>query len=159
MDNDKKLEYARNVFNTLCGMLDSRGFKYEISDDDLSVDFIMGGDDIPMQFIINVDAERQLVRVFSPIPVQFEGDKKLDGAIAVCQANYLTADGSFDYDFNSGRILFRMTSSFIDSLISEDLFEYMVAVSSLAVDEYNDKFLMLSKDKITLEEFFQLTGK
>ncbi len=127
----------------------------EKHEDDLVVTFILGGDDIPMQFVLNVDSDRQLIRLLSPIPVTFEGDKRIEGAIATCQANYRIADGSFDFDFKQGRILFRMTSSYIDSLISKDVFEYMVAVASYTVDEYNDKFFMLAKGQLPIEEFFK----
>ncbi len=48
-----------------------------------------------------------------------------------------------------------MTSSYIDSLISKDVFEYMVAVASYTVDEYNDKFFMLAKGQLPIEEFFK----
>ncbi len=155
MSDDKKLKNAQNVYKTLCAMLDEKELKYEKHEDDLVVTFILGGDDIPMQFVLNVDSDRQLIRLLSPIPVTFEGDKRIEGAIATCQANYRIADGSFDFDFKQGRILFRMTSSYIDSLISKDVFEYMVAVASYTVDEYNDKFFMLAKGQLPIEEFFK----
>lgn len=154
MSDDKKLKNAQNVYKTLCAMLDDKELKYEKHEDDLVVTFILGGDDIPMQFVLKVDSDRELIRLISPIPASFEGDKRIDGAIATSQVNYRLADGSFDYDFRQGRVLFRMTSSFIDSLISKDLFEYMVAVASYTVDEYNDKFFMLAKGQLPLEEFF-----
>lgn len=155
MSDDKKLKNAQTVFKTLCEMMDEKELKYEKHEDDLVVNFILGGDDLPMQFVLNVDAKRELIRLLSPIPVTFEGDKRIEGAIATCQANYRIADGSFDFDFKNGRILFRMTSSYIDSLISKDLFEYMVAVASYTVDEYNDKFFMLAKGQLPIEEFFK----
>lgn len=155
MSDAKKLKNAQNVFKTLCQMLDEKGLRYEKHADDLVVNFIMGGDDLPMQFVLNIDAERELIRLISPIPVTFEGDKRVEGAIATCQVNYRIADGSFDYDFGRGRILFRVTSSYIDSLISKDVFEYMIAVASFTVDEYNDKFFMLAKGQLPIEEFFK----
>ena len=154
MSDEKKLKSAQNVYKTLCAMLDEKELKYEKHEDDLVVTFFLGGDDIPMQFVLNVDSERQLIRLLSPIPVTFEGDKCKEAAIAACQVNYRIADGSFDFDYKKGRILFRMTSSYIDSLISKDVFEYMVAVASYTVDEYNDKFFMLAKGQIPLEVFF-----
>lgn len=155
MTDDKKMKNALSVYNTLCEMLDEREFYYEKHEEDLVVTFGMRGEDIPMQFVVNIDAKRELVRVISPVPVIFEDDKRIDGAIATSQVNYRLADGSFDYDFKQGRILFRMTSSFCDSLISKDLFEYMLACASFTVDKYNDQFLMLAKGKISVEEFFK----
>lgn len=155
MSDDKKLKNAQNVFKTLCAMLDEKELRYDKREDDLVVDFTMSGEDIPMRFVINIDAKRELIRLLSPIPVTFEGDKRIEGAIAACQANYRMADGSFDFDFKSGKVLFRMTSSYIDSIISKELFEYMVAVAGYTIDEYNDKFFMLAKGQLPIEEFFK----
>jgi hypothetical protein len=135
-------------------MGDDNKVHYEKHDDDLVVTFIMGGNDIPMQFVLAIDVEHELIRLLSPIPVIFGDDKRVEGAIATCAVNYGLADGSFDYDFRKGRIMFRITSSYIDSLISKDLLEYMIAVSCITVDEYNDKFFMLAKGQFSIEEFF-----
>lgn len=153
MDEAKNMKKAQEVFATLCEMLDEKGMRYEKHENELVVTFIMGGEDIPMQFVLNVDVEKQLIRLMSPIPASFDGDKKMDGALATCQINFRLADGSFDYDYESGKVYFRMTSSFVDSLISKDLFEYMVGVASLAVDEFNDKLFMLAKGNLCLEDF------
>lgn len=136
-------------------MLDEKEFTYEKHEDDLVVVFTIGGDDLPMKFVLNIDDERELIRLLSPIPAVFAEDKRLDGAIATCQANYRIADGSFDYNYTEGRILFRMTSSFIGSLISKDLLEYMVGIAAYTIDEYNDKFFLLSKGKLSIEDFFK----
>lgn len=155
MTDEKKLKTARNVFNTLCGMLDEKDFHYEIHEEDLVVTFGMTGEDIPMQFVVNIDATRDLVRVLSMLPFTFEEDKRVDAAVATCQINYRLADGSFDFDYKTGRVIFRMTSSYKDSLISMEVFEYMIAVASFTIDEYNDKLLMLAKGMIPVEEFFK----
>lgn len=155
MEDDKKVKNAQNVYNTLCEMLDEKEVHYEKHVEDLVVVFAMKGDDFPIQFIVNIDAKRQLVRVLSPLPVTFEDDKRVEGAIATSQINYRLADGSFDYDYAKGKVYFRMTSSFADSLLSKDLFEYMIAVSSYTVDDYNDKLYMLAKGKLSVEDFFE----
>ncbi|MDE7394583.1 MAG: YbjN domain-containing protein [Clostridiales bacterium] len=155
MTDDKKVKNAQNVYNTLCEMLDDKDLHYDKHTEDLVVTFTMRGDDLPMQFVVNIDAERQLVRVLSPLPVTFEDDKRVEGAIATSQINYRLADGSFDYDYAKGRVLFRMTSSFTDSLLSKDLFEYMIAVATYTVDDYNDKLFMLAKGQMPIEEFFK----
>ena len=155
MSDDKKIKNAKSEFDTLCKLLDDRELTYKKFEEDLVVSFIMGGEDIPMQIIINIDSDRQLIRLMSPIPVTFEGDKRIEGAIATCRANYKMADGSFDYDYSSGKVSFRMTSSYMDSLISEEVLEYMIAIACATVDKYNDKFLMLSKGMMKIEDFFK----
>lgn len=155
MTDGVNLKKAQSVYKSLCDMLDEKKVRYEKHPEDLVVTFTMTGEDIPMNFILNIDAKRDLVRLISPIPVKFEGDKRVIGAIATCQATYCLADGSFDYDCKSGNVLFRMTSSYKDSLISKDVLEYMVAVAGMTVDEFNDKFLMLAKGVLSIEDFLK----
>ena len=73
-------------------------------------------------------------------------------AVAVSQANNGMVDGSFDFDYLSGRIVFRMTSSYRESLIGKQLFEYMLSCACFTIDEYNDKFLMVAKNEMSAEE-------
>ena len=153
MADEKNLKLAKSVYNSLCEMLDEKNVRYDKQQDDLIISFITGGDDIPMQFLVKVDAERELIRVLSPIPVTFGEEKRVEGAIATCHATYTLADGSFDYDFQTGKVLFRLTSSYMDSLISKNLFEYMIIIAIHTVDKYNDKFFMLAKGQMSIEEF------
>lgn len=155
MADEKNMKNALSVYNTLCAMLDEKQVRYEKHTNDLVVTFTLTGDDFPMQYVINIDAKRELVRLLSPIPALFEGDTRIAGAIATSQINYNLADGSFDFDYNKGKVLFRMTSSFKDSLISKDLFEYMVAVAGMTIDEYNDKLYMLAKGMLSIEDFLK----
>ena len=155
MTDEMKLKTAQNVYNTLCAMMDEKKFRYQKHVEDLVITFTMNGDDIPMDFIVNIDAKRQLVRVLSSIPVVFGETKRIEGAIATSQVNYSLADGSFDFDFKNGKVLFRMTACFLDSLVTKELFEYMLSIACHTVDEFNDKFLMLAKGHLPLEEFFK----
>ena len=155
MTDEMKMKKAKQLYTSLCEKLDDMKFRYDKHEKDLVITFTIKGDDIPMQFVLNIDAGRQLIRLLSLIPAKFEGDKRIDGCIATSQVNYKLADGSFDFNYDEGTVLFRMTSSFMDSLISKDLFAYMIAVASYTVDEYNDKFLMLSKGMIPLKDFFK----
>ena len=61
-------------------------------------------------------------------------------------------DGSFDYDFITGSIIFRLTSSYRESLIGKELLAYMLMCACYTIDEYNDKFLMVAKNEMTIEE-------
>ena len=154
MADQKSIKSAEIVYNTLCEMLDDRQWKYEKAPDKSIVHFIVSGDDIPMEFVVNIDAERQLVRMLSQLPFTFNEERRVQGAIATCQATFRLADGSFDYDFKTGRVLFRMTSSFRGSLISKELLAYMVDCACCTVDAYNDKFLLIERGLLDIEDLF-----
>jgi len=86
-------------------------------------------------------------------PFEFRKEKRVDGAIAVCAANYGLADGFFKYDITDGKIMFKLTSSFCDSDIAEDLLEYVIHYSISVIDEYNDQFLAINKGYLDLDSF------
>lgn len=150
-----KMANAKQVFKDLCTTLDNRKLSYDKREKDLVIIFSMVGEDFPMRFVLMVDAERQLLRVSSRLPVTAPEDKRMEVAIAACAASYGLADGSFDYDINEGTIDFRLTASFRNSKIGEGLFDYLVVCSSITVDKYNDKFFTLCKGMIDIKDFLE----
>ncbi len=155
MAEANELALAKTVYGDLCAALDKRGWHYQKHDDTLVVTFEVSGEDIPMDFVLAVDADRQLLRVFSKLPFTVPEDKRMELAIATCAATYGLVDGSFDYDIAKGTIVFRMTASFRESRIGDGLFQYLISCSCYTVDDYNDKFLALSKGLIDVDEFLK----
>lgn len=153
MDELKNIEQANATFATLCNALDKNDWHYKKDAEKLSIECGAQGDDLPMEITVKVDAKRQLIMLISHMPFVIQEDKRLDIAIAVSAINNALVDGCFDYDVASGHMFFRMTNSFMESKISEDVFNYMIFCSCQTIDEYNDKFLMLAKGLISLEQF------
>ena len=150
-----KMERAKKVYATLCEALDERNWKYEKVDDDLLVHFSVNGDDLPIQYIIFVDVDRQLIRLLSHMSFDISEDKRIDGAIATCHATYGLRDGSFDYDLSDGKIVYRMTSAFLDNEVPVSVIQYMIDFTGAVVDKYNDKFFALNKGFLTIEKFLE----
>ena len=153
------MKKAVEVYDTLCSMLDNIGWKYDKVEEKLMVKSGVKGEDLPIDFLMFVKPRNQVVQFISSMPFNMPEDKRVEGALAVCTANYGLVDGSFDYDLSDGQILFRLTSSFRDSLLSEALFEYMIMVSASTIDKYNDRFFMLAKGMISLEQFIEMDGE
>ena len=155
MATEREIQNAENVFKSVCSMLDSINFRYETSmrDEDYVITCTVNGEDIPMKMLIIVRPEREIVTLLSPMPFMTPEDKRVDMALAVAVANYGIIDGSFDYDLNDGEIRFRMTASYVESLLGEELFKYMLFVSANTVDRYNDRFLAIAKGMMTLDQF------
>ena len=153
MAEQKNLEQAQSVFGTICQTLDKQGWHYKKNEEKLSIECGAQGDDLPMEVTFSVDAGRMVVMLLSHLPFVIQEDKRLDVAIAVSALNNALSDGSFDYDVASGHMFFRMTNSFLESKLGEDVFTYMLICSFRIIDDYNDKFLMLAKGMISLEQF------
>lgn len=146
---------AKEVYRTLLKMLDAKKFKYERHDEDLLIKSGIRGEDLPVEFIMVVIPKNEVVQFISPMPFKIAEDKRVEAAVAVAIANYGLINGSFDFDLSDGEIRFRLTTSYRDSTLGKDLFEYMMMVGASTVDNYNDKFLMLSKGIITVEQFME----
>ena len=149
----KDLKLAKATFETLCKALDNNKWNYKKDEENLTVKCGARGDDLPMDLVIEVDAERMVVILLSQIPFVFKEDKRIDAAIAVSAINNILAHGCFDYDVISGKMLFRMTNSFVDSKLGEEVFIYMLLASCKTVDDFNDKLLMLAKGMLSIEQF------
>lgn len=155
MAEEKNLALARATYETLCQTLNGHEWHYEKDDDNLIIDCVASGEDLPIDIRICVDADRMLILLLSQLPFTTPEDKCLDMAIAVSTVNNRIVDGSFDFDVTSGHMFFRMTNSFLDSSIGNDLFTYMLMCCCHTVDDYNDKFLMLAKGMISIEQFLK----
>ncbi len=153
MAEQKNLEQAKVAFATLCQTLDSHDWRYKKNEEKLSIECGAQGEDLPMEIKVEVDADRMIIMLLSHLPFVIQEDKRLDAAIAVSAINNVLVDGSFDYDVTSGHMFFRMTNSFRESKIGSEVFAYMLFCSCQTIDEYNDKFLMLSKGMISIEQF------
>ena len=153
MSELKNLELAKATFDKLCLALEKNDWRFKKNEERLSIECGAQGEDLPMEINVRVDADRMLVMLLSKLPYAIPEDKRLDVAIAVSVVNNALVDGSFDYDIASGSIFFRMTNSFLESVISDEVFTYMLFCSCQTIDEYNDKFLMLGKGVLTLEQF------
>lgn len=155
MEENKELERATQVYEKILQILEKDEWKYERNDENLAVRFTVRGDDIPMDFTVYVDPSPGLLRVQSWLPFEINKDKMIDAAVAVCAINLRMKNGSFDFDFSDGTIRFKVTQTCIDGQLDEEVFRYLLFLSSYTVDEYNDKMLMLSKGGLKLEDFLE----
>lgn len=153
MADERELKHAQSVYETVCRALDAKDWKYKRHDEDLVVSCGARGDDLAIDLLIMVDPKVQVISVISPMPFKINEDKRVEAALAVCMANYGLINGSFDYDISDGEIRFRLVSSFRESILGEELINYMVLVAASTIDKYNDKFLAVSTGVMTFEQF------
>lgn len=153
MVDENKITHAKQVYKTLCDAIDNRQWNYDKDEENLRVQFEIIGEDLPMRFIVIVDAERELITLASPMQYKISESKRMEGAIAACAASFGLTDGHFVYNISNGVIMFKMTSLFRNSVIGEALFQYMIDLSCIIVDKYNDRFLALDKGIISVADF------
>ena len=147
---------AKQVYQAFLDYLKSRDYKsIETDEEKLLINLTVRGEDLPQPTYIHVMEDREVVGILSPIPARIPEDKRVDGAIAVAVTNYGMINGSFDYDISDGEIRFRTAQSFAGAVLNEEQIDYLLKVTFFTTDKYNDRFFMLSKGMMTLEEFIK----
>ena len=146
---------AIRVYEMFKANLTNHHFKFDPHDDDLVISMTVHGDDLPQPTLVIVLDDRSVVQVISPIPSHIPEDKRVDAAVAVCVANYGMVNGSFDLDMSDGEIRFRVTQSYRGMELSDDFITYCLGIAFQTTDKYNDRFFLLGKGLMTLEQFIE----
>ena len=155
MVDARQMKQAKMAYARLCEMLEKRGWKYDKNEEEMSITSGAKGEDLPVDILMKVDGERMLVALYSKLPYVVPEDKRVELAIAISVINNALVDGCFDYNPFNGNIVFRLTTSIMESHISKEAFEYMLLVSCQTVDIYNDKLLMVIKGVMSLEDLMK----
>ncbi|MBQ5335120.1 MAG: YbjN domain-containing protein [Oscillospiraceae bacterium] len=153
MADEAARAHALKTFEILCKALDSHEWKYDKNEEGLVIDCGARGDDLPMPVKIRVREDRQLVCLVSHIPIEVPENKRIETAAAVSMVNYRLLNGCFEFDIQNGRLFFRMSTGFMGTVLSEEVFSYMLFVSLRIIDDYNDKFEALANGTIGLDAF------
>ena len=144
---------AKRAYATVIAMMDNDNLKYSRDDENLRIELGFNTDDLDVNVKFMIDEERELVRIFSFLPFKFPEDKRIEGAVATCVANHGMVNGSFDYDFSDGEILFKLVNSYQGDCFSEEAARYMLSVVVSTVDNYNDRFFARAKGMMSLSDF------
>ena len=143
---------ARAAFDTLCEVLDGRGWQYDRNQNDLTLNVRVNGDDLFMELKVEFDPKRRHVYAVSPLPFGVPQDKRAEIACAVNMINCAILEGCFDFGYHNGMLVFRYVSSFRGSILSKEMFERLLNIVFGTVDDYNDKLFLIMKGKMTLGE-------
>lgn len=156
MSDETKMKRAQETFENLCETFDSKELHYEKDESKLRIECEAQGEDLPVDLIFRIDAEKEMVKLVSPLPFTTPEEKRFDLAVAVSMVNNILVNGCFDYDIKDGEMHFRMTCAFMDTTVKSETFLYMLVCAFSTVDEYNDKFMMLAKGMISLDKFVEI---
>ncbi len=149
-------ERAEKIYKDLCLKIKDNNWKYSREDEKFRVSFSVDGKDSIMNFRIRVDEESQRIKLLSHIPINVSPQKNEDIALAICAANNRIIDGNFDYDTKSRIVFFRMTNSFNDLEVKEDVLDYMLECSFFVVDKYDTLLRALSDGLMNVDEFIKI---
>ena len=154
-EEQKNLMDAHKVYEALCAMLNDRNWHYQKQEEKLRITCGAQGEDLPMEISMEVDAKRQLVVLLSQMPFGVAENRRAALAVAVSNANCNIVDGSFDYDYLSGKIIFRLTSSYRGCIVGKEMLDYLLVCSCGTIDYFNDKFLAVAKNDMSFDQILE----
>lgn len=136
--------------------LDEIDWKYYSKEDDeerYTIETATKGDDFAIRLFFNFIVKPEVVYVSSPMPYKIPAEKRAEVAIAVNIANYKLREGCFDFDIEDGMISFRLTQSLRGgATLNKEICESLLGLTVTTVENYNDKFYMVSKGTMSLKE-------
>lgn len=139
MADKNKMLSADRVYTSLLEIVKRHNYDFDDDDEIMTVNFDVQYNGDLVSFTVTVDAERQLIRLYSPLGVQVDDDIKFESSALICKFSHEIENGSLDYDLYSGSVEFRVATSFNGSLISDSLLEDMVSYTCLIVVKYTAK--------------------
>lgn len=154
MDDNFDFEFE-SVFETICRTFDRIGYTYEADEESQTIISAVKGDDIPMPVRFVVRPDREIVMLYSVLPFDINPENRMEVALALTVINNNLIDGSFDYDITEGKIVYRMTACYRDSVLGTGLFEYMLSITLSTVDDFNDKLFMLNEGIMDFDQFMR----
>lgn len=157
MSYSKKQRQIDFVLKNITNVLEREKIEYLKDEKNLKISFSVNKY-LKADFVFKINSEKMLVSLISKIPYIVKQDKIEDLAAAVCFINNFTANGCFDFDINTGEMLFRMTNNFLESLIGEEVYEYMIDCSINMLIEYSEQLILLARGSISLDEFVDRNG-
>ena len=146
---------AARAFNRIDAYMKAKDWKYDKDVEEFRFTYQVGGDDLPMRFTLFVDAEREMIRSLSFLPFDFAEDKRIEGAVAVCVANYGMVNGCFAYDISDGTVFHKLAVSYKDTEVTDEMITYIMGLGMAMVDKYNDRFFALNKGYISIADFMK----
>ncbi len=152
MSEDNKRIHADKVYNIVCEAIENE-FPCEKDESKRQLTFDIRGYDIPMRFYVTVDEGRQLVKLLSSFPFRFKPDKIIDACVAACFVSEKLTDGCFAVGINDGALIYKQTLSVFKSEVSHETVLNLINTAYNTVDIFNDRFFLLARGKIPLEEF------
>ena len=156
MADEKMIQHAMDIYEKTKDVFTSKGIKFDANDEKMIIKTGITGDDLPMDITVIVNPNAQALSFYSVLPFSVKEDKMAEIAIATCVANNSVIQGGFDYDISEGKVLCKISNSFIETDLSKELIFVMFMRFANLIDEYNDRFFMLNKGLIDLAKFIEL---
>lgn len=149
-------EKRQALYDQIRSVLDELKLSYTPRDEAYGVQYNLGGE-VPKSFFFY--AEERKLTIISKLPFIVPEEKWLEGAIAVAAVNQRLESGLFEYDVETGEILFHQSYFVGDSVLGKTIFHHMIHYSDYSVEQYSMSFLEFVSGRLELSAFLEKIKK
>ncbi len=158
MGEVENMELAQELYETMCNFMDKKGFTYDKVEKDLMVVTGGKGEDLPILLSMQVNKDINQIMAMSIMPFNVKSECLVQMATAIAYANYECSMGQFVL-LNDNKIVFTLSTAYNDCIIGEEMFQYLFHATVTIVDKFNDKFIIVANEKLSLEQIKDLVCK
>ncbi len=155
MGEIENMELAQELYETMCSFMDKKGFVYDKVEKDLMVVTGGTGEDLPILLSMQVNKDINQIMAMSIMPFSVKDEYLVQTATAIAYANYECVMGQFALH-KDNKIIFTLSTAYNDCIIGEDMFDYLFRAIVTIVDRFNDKFVIVANNKLSLEQIKDL---
>ena len=142
---------AQAVYDTMIRALKGIDWKFQELGDHV-IRYTYTGKDFPMDFLVMIRDKADMVLFRTVMPCRIPDDKMTEALLATHMANNKFRMGEFVLDFERKQVSFALNPLYEDATPREEWFIYLMQLAHMVADEYNDKFMMLAKGMISLQD-------
>ena len=153
MAEQECLEQAKEVYEVLCRTLDEMQWEYTKNEEILHVSVKTPEAVIRRRFGLMVNQKNAVVSLVLLMPFPVPKEKQREMALAINLLNNSLHYGSFLYALDERCLYYRVTNGFLDCKLGKGLFERMIRLSVVIIDDYYTQLEALASDEMTLEAF------
>lgn len=151
-----RLQTNQRNFKNLCEALDGLNLKYEKDEEGFKVSFTAAVKQMPFDFIIKFDTDIDVVSLLSPIISDVAKERLGAMALAVTRANLHMAASNFDLNTKDGRLIFRISHAYADTILSTEAYKNMIMTALSTIGYFYEKLLKVAQNDMSSEEICAL---
>lgn len=156
----KQLKQAQALYKDVCKALKSEGWSFQEHEKDFVITTGARGDDLPIPVIININGDTGNLSIYSELPFSIPENVRNRLAVAINIINFSIVNGCFDYDYNTGRVVFRICQYYRDCEPGVEAIMHLLMTACITTDKFNDRLLYIAKaDELSLEQMVQIIDK
>lgn len=156
MQGNDTIKQAKEIYEMWCNLLDEKDWPYEEDIKHLTLTCTVKGDDLPIPVAIIVATHPTITAIYSHLPFSISENRREAISMATCMANKKIYTGCFSIKHDSNILVYRLSHDYNINPINKEILNDMLMTSCCMVDMFNDKFFIINKKKISINEMFDL---